>query len=304
MKNKPNFLPLLLGLLLIGFIVWNRVLRIRENYLLTTTDSLFKLFLTALVFVIFVTLFWVNLKLLLELSVGTNKYIEKLLNLKVFLYIKNCLNYVFVESPKEVYKYIFDFFCLLGFIEHYGSYLALYLNNNPQIFYIIFFVLPRSMFSIVMFLDTIMFNQVRFVNHIAWILMVPLCFRAILYAINHTADYTIVFLNRFFIMNHNEENTRISIQYKKLTNLDEINYQDEANLDAVYNSYFVSLELKRLIDSFYGSFDNYKYYYRCFLFGLLSLTFLCKLLLLLGINYSEIFQLFLNKEEPFSGMFF
>jgi hypothetical protein len=302
MKTNRKLFTLICGIFIVTFIIWNRVLRVREDHIIELTDSTFKIVLLSISLTLCVYLLIINIIEVVNPNISKISLMQKLLQVPVINQICKFYIEILIESPKSVFEFLYDRIVMRRYIEHYGAYITIYIEKYYLLTYILTLIVPRTIFTLAIFVDIFVFDQIKYINLCIIVLIIPLIFRTILYIISYCSINTIEYLDRFFIFEYVEAENKIYIYYRNLTDEKDIEIQNKYNHTYLYDLYFVHWENKRTIDVFYTIFDPYKPYYNIFIFTLLSLAFTHQLELICGLDF-EFLKDIIMTEEPFSGLF-
>lgn len=188
----------IITILIIIFILWNRLLRIRLPIAiedLKFTYITLGLLVFSIIFCIISIIFSLN-----TLRVNSNNFsvLENLLKYKPFNYLANCINAI-KNSPKKLYNYLADSYInFKPIIELPASYLAVYVCYPKTI--IFFFVfLPRILVATVFFLDVVYFHFFFLFYKSLIFLLIPLVIQCYIYMIlfysENNLEFTLLYLN-------------------------------------------------------------------------------------------------------------
>ena len=295
-------LSFIFGLFFITVIIWNRFFRIREDIFITQNNSSIKIIFVCITLICFIIVLLITIKNLLNLPPKETSLFQKFTNIPL---IVTCINYytkIIIKGPETVFELFFKYINIRTYIEDYGSYLIVYLEKHYLFYYIILFIIPRTIIILTLFIDVVIFHQFNLINKVIFIAVVPLFTRFILFAINYCGESIGAYLNRFFDYTYDPNEDIIYITYNNLTSSEDLKIQQNADMEYVEWLYIVHGEHIRVIREFYEVFDRWKYIYRVFLFTILIITTFIQLMLLLNINCDDLLIILIDKDNPFSGM--
>lgn len=177
MKNATKYLYLILGIIIVSFITWNRLIRVRLPKDIPMTLSVEQY----CIYVSF-TLFFLWLALLKLYSILYKPNTSLFPSITNFYY--DCLNAVDnIVSPireKTIDKYRFR---------------IIYLANKYKIIYLVFHMIPKLLVMVVFLFDVFYLHRISLFYKFLPLLCLPLLLRYVIYCYTNTFEQRSQYLN-------------------------------------------------------------------------------------------------------------
>jgi hypothetical protein len=264
------------ALLIILFVFWNRLIRIRTPGAITDVSLMSSIILYC--FVLFnIYSIIVCLKQITN-KTGYNGFIEKFLRNTIVLKFSKYLAIV-VESPKFIYDYLADnFISFKRIVELPASYLAVYVWYPKIILFSLNF-LPRVIISTAFLIDVTYFHYFYYFYKFLILLLLPILVSCYLHMISFHSNNSLEFVQQY--INIIEHSDRIEFILKPEPPITEYALTQDEMKDKFH--YMISLwrintVLKQYTESLYETEKIYKpyvtlYVSTCFLIGCLYILF-------------------------------
>lgn len=173
-----TLIRVIITLLIIIFIFWNRLIRERVpkdlNVIISHSNNIFILIITILILINCLSLLLSFKHFIYKDKEAT--FIQKLFNITIIKKFKNIINYI-MNTPRELYEEISDRYNIFTKeIEMSASYLVAYYNStrNQYIFLIALIYLPRIIVVTTFIIDIFFFNKFHYFYISVTLLVIPL----------------------------------------------------------------------------------------------------------------------------------
>ena len=296
MKNIIN-ISFISGILIILFIIWNRLLRVRlPKELIPVEDINFQLCIVLSLTIVFLTLFIYYLLLLLQylprqhsrILTMMNNILENLFQYGWFKRIYKILTEDIPNGPVAVYNVIYQYIYIKPYVEYLGSKLHNYFFEKEQrmnILYIVLFVLPRILVVFSFIIDIIVFRKLMYFYIFSILLLVPILSKLVIYIIKHHAIHSLEYFKKFFDIRLIDSILRITIIKLPEDNVEDIRRQkaleqDFDRLVVLWESYQYLYNITYQLLEF--RINKYKYRLNVLYYGLFFIGFLFYFLILIG----------------------
>jgi hypothetical protein len=217
MKFKlSEILTFFIGFLIIGFIFWNRFLRVRLPKEILATDFIIQRLVIICLFIFFFILFIYNLYKIIAKKNSNKSFITKVnFYLSNSIYFNKILSFIInriIRAPIFVYDEIYKRVYMRPLLEYIGINLSLKLDDYKKLFYFMTFVVPKMIVSICFFIDVILYKEFLYFYYSLWLLVIPLLSNIILFIIQHHAIKRKDYIEHFFLFTITDTKTFISFQ--------------------------------------------------------------------------------------------
>jgi len=217
MKFKTiEIFTFLMGLFIIGFIVWNRFIRVRLPKEILATDSTLIILSVICLCLCFLFLFLSNILLTEYKNKNKESWINKIILLVNNKYYYNkFINFIInrvIQAPIFVYNEIYKRVFMRPLIEYVGTHLSTKLSNYKKIFYFIVFVIPKMIVSVCFLIDVAIYKEFFYFYNSLGLLIIPLILNVVLFIIKHHAIRQRDRIEYFFVFEETETKVYISFQ--------------------------------------------------------------------------------------------
>jgi hypothetical protein len=283
MKFKTiEIFTFLIGIFIIGFIVWNRFIRVRLPKEILADGSLAEILGVTCLFLLFLILFLYSFNKILPRKKNKESWVNKIiLYISNNYYLNRILSFIInrvIEAPIFVYNEVYKRVYMRPVIEYIGSHLSAKLTNYKEIFYFILFVIPKIIPSICFFIDIVVYKEFFYFYNALVLLIIPLIINVILFVIQDHSLKQKDRIEHFFIFE--EVDTKVYISLQQDLTVQEREFAINANSDALY---YVRLSYI-FIDNFVNQINEiknlYKYEINIFYYGIYLIGFFGYLLIL------------------------
>lgn len=254
MKIKPElYLSAFFSIIFISFIIWNRFIRERLTRNLIPITEITDFFLITLSLTIIFTTLAIYYFLLMinyfpkkksNISFLINYYYDKLLQKKWFNNVVFFVQSYILNSFANSYAYIYRYIYVKPIIEFIGRILSDYFFNSVFLVYFVMFVLPKIIPIFILLIEIILTHRIYYFYKNLYILLIPICFNALLHMIDHHAKAIIDYYDYYFIIK-NDDNV-FNIHDRIFNNDHDKKIQKSIDTDAIiinwvtHNVYLIS----------------------------------------------------------------
>jgi hypothetical protein len=290
------------------FIIWNRFIRIRLPKDFIVQESLNRF--TIMIILFFFLCLLIHLYYVLKyfqiiprpnskLSLLIKKFDEKYGKRKLVISIITFINDTIIQGPANTYDLFYQHVTVKTYLQYIGAKLSYHFVDNPDILYILCFVIPRLLPWHILLLELICYHHIKYFYTSLILLLIPLLSKILFYMIKHHAMRAIDYYNHFYDFVRRDD--VLHIYFKELTDIQEKEYQESMS-SFVGDSWEFFQYLYNISAQMKIREERYKYILYAYLYGLMSLDFLIQSLLLLG-WYPEMITFIPKEDNPFSGYY-
>ena len=289
--TKPNFFILFMAIILISYIIWNRLFRERLAKYLSVELLVDKKFIW-LSLIIFSFLFFYYLRQYFGIKPKENGLIMRLFTYMYEIkFIKKTYYFLttyILDSPKHLYQIIFE--RLNETKPPISTFLVekiLYLYPTRvyeyyKIIYFLFYVFPRMLVAVTIFIEIIFFRQMVIFYKLLLLLLLPLLYRVVIFILDHYVKDTIKGYHVFYKFTYDQEKSSVSFELTDLTDPDLLKYRESLDPYHITRNWFDSqLTYDKLyhIQLFH---ETYKSLINMFIYGLYTISFIFYIVILYG----------------------
>jgi len=282
LQKITNILYVISGIIIICFIFWSRLIRVRLPKEILTDGSPVEILGVTCLFLLFLILFLYSSNKILPRKKNKESWVNKIiLYISKNYYLNQFLSFIIyrvIQGPIFVYNEIYKRVYMRPVIEYIGSHLSAKLNNYKEIFYVIVFVIPKIIPSICFFIDIVVYKEFFYFYNSLVLLIIPLIINVILFVIQDHSLKQKDRIEHFFIFEEVDTKVYISLQHD-LT-VEDREFAINASSDALY---YVRLSYI-FIDNFVNQINEiknlYKYEINIFYYGMYLIGFFVYLLIL------------------------
>lgn len=291
MKIKHNlYYSFLFSILIISFILWNRLLRERLPRDLIPITVITRYFIiTCILASIFLLITCYYILKTAKIIPRPNSVITVIMNNKYQtllekIWFKHLVNFIenhLINGIPQTYDFLYQYIYIKPFIQGIARLLSDYFFKHVLYLYIIFYVIPKIIPLCILLIEIILYHHINFFYISLYLLLIPLIFNAILYMIDHHATNSLDFYDHFFDFKIDNAGI-LNIYDKKLTNPSDIKIQqnydtnhlsiDWGNLQCMYDITYRIRQQK----------IKYQNLFRSIYFFLLTISFILQVLILSG----------------------
>jgi hypothetical protein len=288
---------LIIGIIFIIFILWNRLLRVRFPKEIIEIGLQYYT-----VFVLIMACLFLGLALYQLISLiiipGRNRIIQKVALIleshpKFDRLVEKFDEYI-IRAPELVFSKIYQYVYIrpmLQVLEKLGQSWFYYPKFHIYI-YIIGIAIPKLVVGIVFVYDIIIEHHLSLFYKSLFLLVIPLFIRLLLYALEMHAVSSIDYLNQYFIFQLDvEDQNKVRIRYRE--NIEEDLRQERQNFDMAFCGYqwHRFQRCYNFCNSVHQQKQQYNVYVSLFTHILYSLGFLTYFLLLMGVSETPLHYL-------------
>jgi len=289
--TKPNFFILFMAIVLISNIIWNRLFRERLAKYLSVELLVDKKFIW-LSLIIFSFLFLYYLRQYFGIKPKENGLIMRLFTYMYEIkFIKKTYYFLtdILDSPKHLYQIIFEH---LNEIKPPISVLIIKIRNiyplrfyeYHKIIYFLFYVFPRMLVAITIFIEIIFLRQIIIFYKLLLLLIIPLLYRVLIFILDHYVKDTIIRCEVFYKYTYDQEKNTLSFERPtiNLTDPDLLKYresQDPYKLTRIWYENQITYDKLYHIQLFH---EKYKILINVFICGLYTISFIFYIVILYG----------------------
>ena len=295
MKLKNNIIfSLFFSFLFFGFIIWNRLIRVRLPKDLRPVpeingQSILVFFL--FIFFLSLTIYYV-LKLLKIIPRKNSKFSKVLSKLSEYINSKpffiKCVEFFklhVLEGPFRTYEFLYTYIYIRPFLNYIHIKLAYFFIDYTKEIYIIAFVFSRLITSIVFFIEIIFFKKLMLFYILLILLLIPLLVKFILFMAVHASKRWLDRVNHYYIFELNEDKTTCTLSKRILTDPMDIQYQQNSihcEVETVHN-WWMHQRVYTTVFNVEALIEKYKCRLYIFHYGLTTMGFFFYLLILVSL---------------------
>lgn len=200
MRNSTinNSIRIILGILIINFILWNRL--IRERMPIEITELSLHNSIIIIIIILLILGLILNIKKLMPTRKKSSKLIDKILSMSWLMKIQQ-----YLSSPKYLYEKLSDKYSFQQVIEKPFSYLTIYLNY-PKRLTLLFLIIPKILFAILFFTDVVFYHQFNLIYSFIFLPLIPIIFNSYLYIAEDFSSKYVHYLSHHLVFNKINDN--------------------------------------------------------------------------------------------------
>lgn len=291
MKIKVKLiLSTFFSIIFISILFWNRFLRKRLERELLPIENISFFFLITLVLAFCFTILGIYYSLkTVNFFNKKGKISEIIDNYSTILlkkqWFNNTIFFIYnyiISSIPYVYDYVYKYVYVKPFIEAVGRFLSNRFFNRVFIVYIFMYVLPKIVPVVILFIEIILTHRIYFFYKSLYLLLIPVCFNAILHMLDHHAKAVLDYYDYFFIIK-NEPDT-FHIHDRILENNEDKEIQKTFNADAIALNWGNAQCMFDIAFRIQQQKDKYSNFFRACYFTLLALCFILQVMFMLNAN--------------------
>jgi len=281
-----QFVTLILGLFIILFILWNRLLRIRFEQTISfegfTKYAIFILFLSIISGISAYYHIWKLINPLTQqipFSFFESKLGYLFKNPKIILISRYIIKNI-IKSPENLYYWLYSKVKLRPFVDKWGNYYVSVMTKHITMVYVICIILPRMLTLFFFLYDIFVLQTFNYFYKSLILLIIPMIFNFFNFVIYDLATANMAFLSKYW--DFKIINNKVHIYYLQVSEPEDIKYQESLDDDSIffywdlyskfitYSTKIRSLQAKynHLISSIYFSLYSFGFSYTfCILIG-------------------------------------
>jgi hypothetical protein len=290
-----TYISFFFGFIYIGFIIWNRLIRVRLPRELLITNhydlTFFIVFSLTLLFGILLVYYFLHLIKYLPKEPGRiirklNSMAQKLEPFTIYQFIKN-LYLSFIDGPSNFYNLIYNsqYQKIDKAFEFTGNFLVDFFFKKSlriTLLYIIIFVFPRILICVCFFLEIIFYKKLDFFYKILPLIIIPTVAKVYFFKLQYFCEEFIVYYRKFFDIIYTYVGKGLydmHVYPYKLTDIEQIRtqeylLQDDKILD-LYEFYVnIFIITYQVLDERYNKYKNllFTIYYGIYFLGFFFYT--------------------------------
>jgi hypothetical protein len=265
MKIKAKYLSILLGLFYCLFILWNRLLRLRNPVDLFTEYTTFRILIYFFLLVLSIILFFYYIKKLFNIQPKLI-LLKRILEKPLFISLNIIIQEYILNAPKNLYEWFYERIKIRPFIEQCCGFIHEYTFNQKKYFMyiLIFFMASFRIVLCFLFLHGVFYlHKLTYFYKGLIFLLIPMCFSILLFSIDHLSKINKVYIESLILFEPNETQDGWIISRKDENDLE----LTEEIMDYHAEMWFDYLYAIMTIDNYNSLEQKVKSYVNTFCYG-------------------------------------